>query len=230
MKKTAIFVAFFVALMTLSGCAQKTSGNTNNPAGNASAGNGAAAGSLAGRMPDFGQPDRQPDISGIVQSITGNEVTILKIDRPARNSDGSGPADSQTQNTDNNNRPAGIPGVGGTGGRGGFVAGGGGGGRFVAGGGGGGPEGAGGQNGGNFDRTAMLEQLKAMSSGSETVTVPVGIRMLKPDTTTTGTAQARDRNMTEANLGDIQADKMVSIWLNTDITDRNIADFVLITR
>jgi predicted small secreted protein len=34
------------------------------------------------RRPDFGQPEKQPDIRGVVKSVTGNAVTILKIDLP----------------------------------------------------------------------------------------------------------------------------------------------------
>ncbi|MCU0679491.1 MAG: hypothetical protein MUC28_03555 [Planctomycetes bacterium] len=219
MKKAPVLLLFFLAiagLLLASACAKKTDSTTTSR----------GASDIASRRPDFGQPERAADISGLVQSITANEVTVLKIDRPER-----GSASSTNGNTERRGDfPAGggtsLPNLSGESGNRMFAGGAGGGGRMVV---MGGPGGPGGEIGAT-ERSAILEQLKAMSSGSVTVTIPVGIRMLKPDTTGETESQRRQVNMAEATLADITADKMVSIWLDESVTDRKIAEFVLITR
>ena len=73
MRKTTVFAVFFItflSLLTLTACGNKQAvdnGNRN-----------------AFRRPDFGQPEKQADVSGLVKSITGNEVTILKMERSQR--------------------------------------------------------------------------------------------------------------------------------------------------
>ena len=170
-------------------------------------------------MPDFGQPDKQADISGLVKTITGNQVTIIKIDRPNRGQASSTPANgmngpANNQNRNGNNLGRALSGEAG------------GGGRFMGGAGGQRPDG---QNADN--RTAMLEQIKKMSTGEVIVTIPVGIKMLKPDTAASG----REPSMVEATLADIAADKMINIWTdesasNASTTDKKVASFVLIIR
>jgi hypothetical protein len=78
----------------------------------------------------------------------------------------------------------------------------------------------------------MIAQLKTMSTGSVTITIPIGIKMMKfgvdPDT--------QQRLVEEATLADIATDKMITVWLNassTNPTDASsttptTADFVLI--
>jgi len=223
MKKTFIFAIFLLIFSALlSGCA-----STNNNTGNA--GNNSAAARSFGR-PDFGQPDRPADISGLVKSITGNEVTIIKIDRPNRASGTPADANANGNNANNNDQASAVnPRAlfgGGGGGAGGFVRGGQGGRAY--GGGDGGPEGDNSQT-----RTAMLDRLKAMSSGDEKVIIPVGIKMLKPDISAPGSNTSANQgqpNMVEATLADITSDKMVQVWLDPSVTDRKVAEFVLITR
>ncbi|RLC36846.1 hypothetical protein DRH27_04595 [Candidatus Falkowbacteria bacterium] len=200
MKKTIILISlFFIALLALTGCGNNTknSGNGENIQGR--------------RMPDFGQPKSQPDISGIVKSVIGNEVTIIKIERPNRedfaDQEGTGERNEGEENSSPN---LGVALNGGTGG----IHGGGRG--FV-----------GRPGGGDTDAQAqMLEKLKEMSAGEETFTVPVGIQMLKPDASGSETARSE---MVEANIGDIKQDKMINVWINKDVTDRKVASFVLIT-
>ena len=89
-----------------------------------------------------------------------------------------------------------------------------------------GPGGFGGGQGrgeGTTDRAAMLASLKAMSTGQETIVIPVGIKMMKSENDATG-----KRTTVEASLADVTADKMITVWLNTSVTDKKIADFVLI--
>lgn len=217
MKKKLILATLLVAMLFLSACASKQANNknaNNNPNSPDSRGR---------RMPDFGQPDRQADISGLVKSISGNQVTIIKMDWPNRDRNATGTPGNFGNNRNNNQRqnPTNITrGItGGTGGSGG--------GRFMGGPGmGGGPPGEQDEN----SRTAMLEQIKKMSTGEITVTIPVGIKMLKPDTAGTD----KQPTMVEATLADITIDKMINIW--TDEADNNasstskIASFVLIIR
>jgi hypothetical protein len=41
-------------------------------------------------------------------------------------------------------------------------------------------------------------------------------------------ADTNKREMVEATLADITADKFITIWLNTSVTDKKVADFILI--
>lgn len=160
------------------------------------------------RRPDYGQPNTQPEIRGLVKTIVGNEVTILKIDRPQQ------PATSTATSTESGTKTPSLSLGGTTGDRqgGGFI------------GGGGRPNG--GQDSGNTatDRTAMLERMKAMSTGEEKVIIPVGIKMLKADPNNT----TKQRNMVEASISDVTADKSLTIWLDSSITDKKVASFVMI--
>ncbi|MCX6797665.1 MAG: hypothetical protein NTX66_00370 [Candidatus Falkowbacteria bacterium] len=173
-------------------------------------------------MPDFGQPKRQADIRGIVKSITGNEATILLVELPGGRGNAAG-SSSTTPDGASSSSPAPVVSlniggnVGAGGGQGGRQGGGGG---F---GGGGGRQG-GGQGGAPVDRAAMLARLKAMSTGEATVTIPVGIQMLK----TAVDPSTKQRTAVEATLADITADKTITIWLNSGVADKKVAEFVLI--
>ena len=68
------------------------------------------------------------------------------------------------------------------------------------------------------DVDARLEMLKSMSTGEEKIIIPVGIKILKNE----------DGVMVEATLNDIVKDKMLLVWTDKDITDKNIANFVII--
>ena len=75
----------------------------------------------------------------------------------------------------------------------------------------------------DVDKSLMIENLKKMGSSEETIVIPVGIQMLKPDT------ESEDEpRMLEASLGDIEKDVMINVWLNKDVSDRKVASFVLI--
>src|SRR5665648_407521 len=101
MKSKRTFIVFTVLLaflLVLSGCSQNLAGNNqkNTNANGARLGDGL-------RMPDFGQPDRQADIRGIVKSIIGNEATILKVDvmgeRGGATASSTGPASASGTRT-----------------------------------------------------------------------------------------------------------------------------------
>lgn len=206
-KKFLILPILF--LLILSGCSLKnSSADANANANQKNVGGGPGW----DRRPDFGQPDRAADITGLVKSIEGNQVTIIKLDRPQRatsTDQKSGIDQAQTQNEQNRTGNMTRTFSGGNG-------------RV-------GPMMGGGRPGEESEesRAQMLEQLKKMSTGDVTVTIPVGIQMLKPDTTSSDDKQP---TMAEASLTDIQADKMVNIWLDQSVTDKKVASFVLITR
>ena len=207
------FLVFAALLFVLTGCSKnsQTPNQTQVPSNDQPATAG-KPGRM--RMPDFGQPNRQADIRGVVKSIVGNSVTVLKIDMGSFRQGGQGGATSSTS-TDKTAPAISLSGTT-TGSRGGN-----GGGR-MGGGGFGGQGGPGGQTA--ETRAQMLEKLKAMSTGEETVIIPVGIQMLKPSTD----AATNKRTMVEATLDDITSDKTITIWLNTAVTDKKVADFVLI--
>lgn len=218
MKKVIIASTSFLALLlVLSGCA-KSSQNANQAVQK----NSNKPGQM--RQPDFGQPNRQPDVRGIVKTIVGNEVVVLKIEMP-----NSGASSTPNQAQGETNGTA-APSINITGGQGGGMMG--------AGGSGGGPGGPGGGPGGpggqtSDSRAQMLERLKEMSTGEEKIIIPVGIQMLKIDTSD------NERTMVEATLADITVDKNITIWTatstastatgtTTNAVERKIAEFVLI--
>lgn len=217
-RNLAISTALIAFLFVLAGCS-KTPTNTQNTQNEQQGSKGSKSGQDQNfgrskpRMPDFGQPDKKADVRGVVKSVLGNEVTVIKIDMPGRAS--SSPEQiSGASSAEKTNKPTvSLSGAGSEGGRGGM------GGRGA-----GGPGGFGGEQS-STSRADMLEKLKAMSSGEEKITIPVGIKMLKRDTES-GTGSAP--KMVEATLADITSDKMLTIWLNASITDKKVAEFILI--
>jgi hypothetical protein len=203
-----------VFALTACSKAPATGANPQNPSQSAS-GTPQAKGAGRNRMPDFGQPSRPADIRGVVKSITGNEADILVVNM------GDGRGGQNASSTPNANAsgtkqaPAISLGGSGAGRQGGF-------GGYAGGQGGrGGSGGAGG--GGAADPAAMLARLKAMSTGEDTVVIPVGIKMLKSSTDANN-----KRTYVEASLSDVVSDKTVTIWLNSSVTDKKVAEFVLI--
>ena len=87
--------------------------------------------------------------------------------------------------------------------------------------------GSGGGGGGSKDSAVSdadrLAKLLERSTGQESVTVPVGIAMTK-----FSEVESEDREKVEAILSDLSAGQMVSVWLNQDIPDRKVAEFVSI--
>ena len=161
------------------------------------------------RRPDFGQPERNADISGLIKSITGNEVAILKIDRPQRGEGMGGDMQGEEDSDEKDTEKTPMPSFNGSSGRMPGM--------------GHGMSGA--RNTDTDAQAAMIERMKEMSTGEEKVLIPVGIKMLKPDT-----ENIEKREMIEATLSDIVKDKMIDIWLDQNSGDRNIASFVLIKR
>lgn len=211
-----VFTVLFAFLLVLSGCSQKqATGNITNP------GQAGAPGGRGSKMLDFGQPSRQADIRGIVKSIVGNEVDILKVDiRGGRGGNNASSTEASSTNPSNNQAPVASLNVGGNGapsGQGGNRQGGGNRGF-------GGQGGQGGAGGAPVDRTAMLAQLKAMSTGEDKIIIPVGIKMLKTSIDT----NTKQRTAVEATLSDVTADKTITIWLDSSVTDKKVAEFVLI--
>lgn len=151
-------------------------------------------------VPDFSQPEEKADIMGVVKSVMGNEVTVLKIKRPESNLEdkmetrekdqSANKSVSFSANSSANSRR--MPGMG--------------------------------KSGITSDnKDEMIEMIKKMSTGEESVTVPIGIQMLKTEESEKGTPK-----ILEANLNDIKANKMINIWLNKDVSDQRIASFILI--
>jgi len=220
-RNLAIFSALIAFLFVLTGCS-KTPANTQNNNQTDQQGNQANKpgqeqnlSRSRQRMPDFGQPDKKADVRGVVKSIIGNEVTVIKIDMANGRASSSPDKASDASSTDTQDKPTvSLAGAGSGASRGGMGA------RGA-----GGPGGFGGEQS-TTSRADMLEKLKAMSSGEDKIIIPVGIKMLKADTESgSGSAQPK---MVEATLADVTADKMLTIWLNASSTDKKIAEFILI--
>jgi len=202
-------VALSAVLLVLSGCTSKqVSPMINQNQSDPKTSQRGGSEPRNGRMPDFGQPERVADLRGVVTTVVGNEATILKIAlnqgrRVSSTEPSVSPSIPEAPALSLNGSVNGIRGS---------------------------QENFGGPGGGlnrgdssTTNRAAMLVNLKAMSTGQEKVIIPVGIKMIKSETDATG-----KRTMIEASLTDIIADKMITIWLNTSVTDKKIADFILI--
>lgn len=186
MKKSLFAFFCLLIVLSLSACAAKSNENLERP---------------GKRMLDFGQPEKPANLSGLVKSILGNELTILKIEKPVFNQG------EKTDSEDKVEEKKTALSIGASNG-GGMPRGNFGGGRQAM---------------NNGDNTAMLEVIKNMSSGEEKIIIPVGIQMLKKDNSDTKTL-----NMVEATLADIKTDSMLMIWLDESVTDRKVASFVVI--
>lgn len=179
MKKISFLFIFLVSgLFIFSGCANENNVNNKMQLDDF-------------RRPDFGQPERRSDVRGLVKSITGNEIVILKIDRPEMNDD--------KNEGDHNNATIGqgmgrMPGMGMR------------------------------KSGSEQEQAQILEKMKSMATGEEKIIIPVGIQMLMANS-----VDEKDSPL-EASLADIKKDKMIQVWLDENISDRNIADFVMIMK
>ncbi len=214
MKKYLMLVILLTASFTMIAC---TSKQNVSESGDISSSTNPKMDTDRRGIPDFGQPSEQPEIRGLVTKIIGNEVTVLKIGRPARDNASSSDARAGRTQTENGARQGG----GQSGGQGGnFRTGGGG---FMPGVGGVARTGGGAQTA--ESQAAMLERIKAMSTGEEKIIIPVGIQMLKPDTALTDKP-----SMLEATLSDVKPNTMINVWLNKDVTDKKVASFVMVTR
>ncbi len=105
-------------------------------------------------IPDFERPEEKPSLSGIVKTIIGNEVTILKIERSMKPENGNGNIE-KTDKEKKEPKPASGFGKGMDMGK-----------RINTG------------VGGDAEKLAML---KSMSVGEEKLIIPVGIKMLKSE-------------------------------------------------
>lgn len=199
-KKLLFSISGLGLLLILSACGSSTTASLN------SGGQTPAKNIGTNRRPDYGQPTSSPEIRGLVKTIIGNEVNILKMDQVR------GATSTEARASSTPRMPslslAGTESGGGRGPGGGF----------------GGGRGQGGDTGAATDRTAMLARVKAMSTGEEKVIIPVGIKMLKADPN----SSAGKRTMIEATLSDVIADKMLTIWLDNSVTDKKVASFVMI--
>ena len=213
MKKNILGAVFLISLgILLSGCSSQNQTETSNTSGSSGDETTVAA-----------RPDRDADIVGMVKSMEGNIATILLLDTSALPGGGQGmgmpegmenteAADTETQSATLN---AGVI-TGATGG-----GPGGGGGMMMGGGpGGGGPMGEDGET----DNSAMLEMMEEMSIGEEEVVIPVGIAMVK----NSFDEDSKKSEEVAADFTDVAENSMVTIWLDESVTDRNVAEYVVI--
>lgn len=160
MKKLLILVITLALIVTLGACSREEKSQEKE----------GKMDEMGRRMPDFGQPERQADLRGLVTKLVGNELTFLKIEKPEglgeRNDEGSeDEEEKQSLATTNTMRGPGM-------------------GRM-------------GQRPDGDAAEAMKERLKEMASGEETVVVPVGIQMLKPSTEVEGESEMIEASLVD---------------------------------
>lgn len=218
---TVVFIVFAGAALYLSGAAAKFFKPESGMSGVKNGGQQQAT--------TIKKPDRNPDITGFVESISGNEVKILLLDTskmPQMNRENNAGQQGTGANSGQNN------------------------GSVQA-----GQAGSGNSDSAKEAKAAMIAELKKSSTGEETVTIPVGIQMIKGGFS--GGMQKNGQNgsgnnsgnqnrqnsaggnqdnaprgegETEASFSDLQVDAMISIWLNPQVADRKVAQFVSIGR
>jgi hypothetical protein len=153
-------------------------------------------------------PSRDADIIGMIESVKGNQITVLKFD-PSNIPAAAGQQTGSKQKTDMSENAislgtssSGMPGAGGP------PAG-------FSGGSSGPPAGFGGSSSGTSTRATILSELKTASKGTETITVPIGIPILKAGATGVAFTQ-------------LASDTVVEIWLD-EAGNESKAAFVNIT-
>lgn len=163
-------------------------------------------------------PRRDADIIGMIESVKGNQITVLKFD-PNNIPAAAGQQTSSKQKIGTNGNTislgtssSGMPGAP----PGGFSMPGAGGppGGF-SGSGSGSSKGGSSSSGGPTSRASILSELKTASKGAETITVPIGIPILKAGTTGVAFTQ-------------LASDTVVEIWLDAAGNESKAA-FVNIT-
>ena len=154
------------------------------------------------RISDPNMPERQADIVGIVKSMVGNEVTITQIDmdkmREAVAATRSDLPAPSAEESGSNNFVAGT-------GQGTFR------GTGMGPGGGMGP----GADADSEERNkAISDMMKEYSAGDVKLIIPVGIAM--------------NKRGEPSSLADVIVGSNLSIWLNTSVTDKKVAEYVSI--
>lgn len=138
----------------------------------------------------FVEPEEDASIYGMITSVKGNKITILKFDlstMPGAKSDEVASSESASENAISLGQTSSMPG----GGKGGPPS-------------GGGPSGFGGGNS-STTRQTKLEELKSTSIGLETIEVPVGIPVVVQ-------SSSGGQYSESGNLRDLVSDTLVVIW------------------
>ena len=143
---------------------------------------------------DFKEPQERADIVGVVESIIGNKVKILKIDRMSnmdKSSEENNEENSKNQESkakaigvNNMRMPGRIPG-------------------------------GGMKRNSEGDSVSRVEKLKSLSTGTETVIIPVGIKIF----------QKEAGEVSLASLSDIKRDQMIRVWLSDGELDKNVEEY-----
>ncbi|MDD2656808.1 MAG: hypothetical protein PHQ18_04575 [Patescibacteria group bacterium] len=195
MKRISFIIASLALVFFVTGCSNNTSVNGDSAS--------TTTNNKTGQFQDPNMPERNVDISGVVKSMVGNEVTITQIDMEKIREK---MMESRQASGDTNTDPAVFVGTRGTGmGPGGGMMGGMGGGT---------PPGEANSEEATARNEMMAELTKEYSLGDVKVIIPVGIAMNKR-----GEA---------SSLADVIVGSNLSIWLNTSVTDKKVAEYVSI--
>lgn len=200
MKKKSFVLLLTVSIVTmLTGCSQQ-SNTTTETNSSSNTGNNTIT-----------EPTTISDISGIVKSMTGNQFVIAVLNMgdmkgQMENQESEAPDGEDSEESValsfGGNTMGGGPGMG-------------------SGPGGDRPEGGPDGMGEKGDKDSMIQEMLKNSTESKTVTIPVGIQMIKKSGPGNSTEGAE-----EVTLEDLAVGSMLQIWLDDSITDRNVAEFV----
>ena len=192
MKRISFIIASLAFVFFVTGCGNNTSVNGDSES--------TTTNNKTGQFQDPNMPERNVDISGVVKSMVGNEVTVTQIDMEKIREK---MMESRQASGDTNTNPTVSVGTRGTGmGPGGGMMG------------GGIPPGEANSEEATARNEMMAELTKEYSLGDVKVIIPVGIAMNKR-----GEA---------SSLADVIVGSNLSIWLNTSVTDKKVAEYVSI--
>jgi hypothetical protein len=165
-------------------------------------------------------PTRDADIVGMIESINGNKITILKFD-PSNMPEykEKGAATQKTASKSGNaislgTSSSGMPGAGAP--PAGFV-------RSSGSSGGSGSLPGGGSS--STNRSTIMAELKKSSIGTETITVPIGIPILKKSTVGSDGQPQQEQEV----FTDLTSDTVVNVWLKKTGENDSAAEFISVT-
>lgn len=196
MKKVSFTIASLALVFFITGCSSNTSLNENSDI---------SQNNKAGQFQMPNMPERNADISGVVKSMVGNEIIITQIDMEKIREK---MMESRQNSTETNDKNANVNSNGSSATRGSGM--GPGGGMMGM---GGTPPGEANSEEATARNEMMAELTKEYSLGDVKVIIPVGIAMTK-------------RGGEEASLADIVVGSNLSVWLNSAVTDKKVAESV----
>lgn len=164
-------------------------------------------------------PDRDPDIVGMIEAVSGNEITVLEFDPDTADVPMTGTQSvkkSTSENAISLGQTSSMPSGGG-------MPGGGPGGESSRSSSSSSKSSSSSSGNSSSNRETIMAELKSASTGKQKIIVPIGISILKVANAEGGTQEEN------TSFTDLTSDTMVKIWLKKTEDGKSVAEFVDIT-